>query len=202
MALRSYWLAGVAVCAACGSSGGGGGGGGAGSIDAPNRSGHDDAGGSGGGNDSGSGNAGSDASTQIMSSLTSACATLQGRAIVNYNDNLGIAFTEQDSPYTFLGSVQFQLPDGFTGAVPDPEIYDGSDDRHIAAMTDAGFDLHGNHCWDGAQPPPGTLVIDEYDPTDGIVKATFDNYAMHSCTDSSVCTVSGSIETTGQGVFD
>ncbi len=110
MALQSGWLAGVALCAACGSSGGGGG---PGTVDAPNRAANADANGRGG--DSGSGNAGGDASMQVMSTLTSPCATLQGRAIVNYNDNLGIMFTEHDSPYTFLGSVQFQLPDGFTG---------------------------------------------------------------------------------------
>ena len=197
MTSRSWWLgAGVALCAACGSSGGGGG---PGSVDAPNRTAHGDAGSS---TDSSNGNPGSDASMQVISTLTSPCATLQGRTLVNYNDNLGIVFTEHDSPYTFYGSIQFQLPDGFTGAVANPEVYDGSDVRHIAAMTDAGFDLHGNYCWGGDPPPPGTLVIDEYRPTDGVVKATFSNYALHSCTDSSVCTVSGTIETTGQGVFD
>ena len=45
----------------------------------------------------------------LASTLTASCATLQGRAIVNENGNLGIAFTEGDSPYTFLGSVQFEL---------------------------------------------------------------------------------------------
>ena len=36
--------------------------------------------------------------SKLISTLSSSCATLQGRAIVNYNDNLGIAFPESDSP--------------------------------------------------------------------------------------------------------
>jgi hypothetical protein len=141
-------------------------------------------------------------SNAIDSSLTSGCATLQGRAVVNHNGNLGIAFTESDSPFTFVGSVQFELPDGFTGAVPNPENWDGSSARRVVAMTTPGFELHGNHCWAQAQPPSGSVVIDEYRPSDGIVKATFTALPLHSCTGGSVCTVSGMIETTGEGVFD
>ena len=36
----------------------------------------------------------------------------------------------------------------------------------------------------------------------GIVKATFSSLTLHSCTTSATCTVSGTIETTAQGVFD
>jgi len=177
------------LCAACGSSGGSSGS----DVDAnPNAI---DAMHAGSGSGSGSG------TSKLISTLTSPCATLQGRAIVNYNDNLGIVFTETDSPYTFLGSVQFQLPDGFTGSVPNPEVYNPNSDRHIAAMTTPDFDLHGNHCWMNTVPPAGTLVVDTYRPTDGVVKATFSSYPLHSCTGATVCTVSGKIETTGSGVF-
>jgi hypothetical protein len=194
------WLV-VVACAACGHSAGpgGGGGGGAAGPDAAGGGHH----GSGSNNgDAGGGSPGDGSASGFTSTLTSACATLQGRAIVDYNDNLGIAFTDGAPSYTFLGSVQFELPDGFTGEAPDPEDWNGTGPRHVIAMTDAGYDLHGNHCWNGATPPAGTLVIQQFDTSNVVVQATFDNFAMHSCTDDSVCTVSGTIVTTGAGVFD
>lgn len=141
---------------------------------------------------------------QLHSTLTTTCtATLQGRAIVNENGNLGIAFTEADSPYTFLGSVQFELPDGYTGAVPDPEMWDGTSPRRVVAMTTKTYDLHGNHCWFNATAPSGgSISIAAYHPLQGIVKATFNALQLRSCTGSEVCAVSGSIETTGEGVFE
>lgn len=143
------------------------------------------------------------ASNRIASTLTSSCATLQGRAIVNHNGNLGIAFTEDNSPYTFLGSVQFELPTGFTGTIPNPEAWDGTSPRRVVAMTTPSYQLHGNHCWfNGAMPSGGSVVITEYRPTDGVVKATFTALPLRSCTGASICTVSGAIETTGEGVFD
>lgn len=142
-------------------------------------------------------------SNRISSTLTSSCATLQGRAIVNHNGNLGIAFTEDASPYTFLGSVQFELPAGFTGAIPNPEAWDGTSPRRVVAMTTPSYQLHGNHCWfNGAMPSGGSVVVTEYRPTDGVVKATFTALPLRSCTGASICTVSGSIETTAEGVFE
>ncbi|HEY0250056.1 MAG TPA: hypothetical protein VGC41_00965 [Kofleriaceae bacterium] len=186
----------LVVVAACG---GGGGGGGGSTPDAGRATGDDDQSGD---DDTGSGS--NQTSNKPMSTLTSSCATLQGRAIVNENGNLGIAFTEDDPPYTFEGSIQFQLPDGFTGSVPNPEVWDGQDvnDRHIVAVTDSSYQLHGNHCWNGATPSGGSVTITEYDPAAGIVKASFVSYPLHSCTGSDVCTVTGAIETTGEGVFD
>ncbi|MDB4960533.1 MAG: hypothetical protein JWP01_532 [Myxococcales bacterium] len=143
------------------------------------------------------------ASNRIASTLTSSCATLQGRAIVNHNGNLGIAFTEDDSPYTFLGSVQFELPSGFTGAIPNPEAWNGTGPRKVVAMTTPSYQLHGNHCWmNGAMPSGGSVTITEYRPTDGVVKATFTALPLRSCVGSTICTISGSIETTGEGVFE
>jgi hypothetical protein len=185
------FVLGLALLAACGTSdstgtdagttdGSNGGGDARGSVDAPR------------------------ASNRINSTLTSSCATLQGRAIVNFNGNLGISFTEDDSPYTFLGSVQFELPAGFTGAIPNPEAWNGSAPRKVVAMTTPSYQLHGNHCWlNGATPTAaGSVVITEFRPNDGVVKATFNALQLRSCTGSSVCTVSGSIETTAEGVFD
>jgi len=186
MKRSSWWLGSVlAISAACGSSDAGDG-----PMGGPDAS-----------TDSGQGGGG-DGGMQIASTLTSACATLQGRAIVNFNGNLGISFTEADSPYTFLGSVQFELPDGYTGAVPVPENWDGSSPRRVVAMSTPSFELHGNHCWMNAQPPAGTLVIETYRPADGIVKATFSAFPLRSCTGASVCTITGTIETTGEGVFE
>ncbi|MBA3456214.1 MAG: hypothetical protein H0T42_24150 [Deltaproteobacteria bacterium] len=143
-------------------------------------------------------------SNRVSSTLTSSCGTLQGRAIVNFNGNFGIAFTEDDSPYTFLGSVQFELPDGYTGTIPNPEAWNGSSARRVVATTSTSYQLHGNHCWfNGAVPSAaGSVVITEFRPNDGVVKATFNALQLRSCTASAVCTVSGSIETTAEGVFD
>ncbi len=167
--------------------------------------------GGGGGSDAGSNqntdgggmnNTDGGSSNRIHSTLTSNCgATLQGRAIVNFNGNLGIAFTEDDSPYTFLGSVQFELPDGFVGAIPNPEVYN-PDQRKIVAMTTPSYELHGNHCWMNTSPAGGSVTVTEYHPNDGVVKATFASLPLRSCTGSSICVLTGTIETTGEGVFD
>ena len=144
-----------------------------------------------------------DSASEIFSTLNSDCGTLQGRAIVNFNGNLGISFTEADAPFTFLASVQFELPSGSTGTVPNPENWDGSSPRQVVAMTTPSFQLHGNHCWfDSAPAAPGSVTIIDYRPSEGIVKAQFNGLALRSCTGASVCTISGDIETTGQGVFD
>jgi hypothetical protein len=179
----------LVLFAACSSSGGGGGGG----------SGEPDAASSGPGDGRAADAPGGDA---LHSTLTSSCAALQGRAIVNENGNLGIAFTEHDSPYTFLGSVSFELPDGFTGTVPDPEHWDGESERHVIAMTTATYETFGNHCWSAGAPSGGSISITDFRPGQGIVEATFTALQLHSCTGSSVCAISGAIETTGEGVFE
>ena len=141
--------------------------------------------------------------TGLHSTLVSDCGTLQGRAIVNFNDNLGITFTEDESPYTFLASVQFELTSGYTGAIPNPENWDGNGAREIVAMTTAAFDTHGNHCWLRAQPAAaGSVVISEYRPSQGIVRAEFQALTLRSCVGDSVCTISGELATTGEGVFE
>ncbi len=152
--------------------------------------------------DGGMNNTDGGSNSGLRSTLTSSCATLQGRAIVNFNGNLGIAFTEDDSPFTFLGSVQFELPDGFVGAIPNPEAWDGSGPRKVVAMTTSSYQLHGNHCWMNTTPSGGSVTVMEYRPNDGVVKATFASLPLRSCTGASVCMVSGTIETTGEGVFE
>ena len=94
----------------------------------------------------------------LDSTLTATCATLQGRAIVNENGNLGVSFTEDDSPFTFIGSVQWELPSGFTGAVPNPENWDGDEARKLVGVTSPGFELFGSHCWTGNPPPAPALT--------------------------------------------
>lgn len=140
----------------------------------------------------------------LDSTLTATCATLQGRAIVNENGDLGVSFTEADLPYTFIGSIQWDLPDGFTGQVPNPEDWDGESARQIVAVTSPGFELFGNHCWLDGPPPaqPGTATIAEFDLAAGVVRATFDDFVLRSCTTPTTCTVNGTIETTGEGVFE
>ena len=140
---------------------------------------------------------------QLDSTLTSDCATLQGRAVVNFNGNLGISFTEAESPFTFLGSMQFEIPASFSGAIPNPESWDGNSPRHIVAVTSPTFSLHGNHCWfDSTPQSPGSVVITDYRPSDGIVRAQFDSLVLRSCTGAATCTISGDIETTAEGVFE
>ncbi len=141
--------------------------------------------------------------SQLASTLSSDCATLQGRAVVNVNGNLGISFTEPESPFTFLGSIQFEVPSNFTGAIPNPEAWDGNGPRQIVAVTSSAFSLHGNHCWfDDSPSAPGSVVIDDYRPSEGIVKAEFSSLVLRSCSGVATCTINGSIETTGQGVFE
>ena len=142
--------------------------------------------------------------TSLNSTLTSDCgATLQGRAIVNFNGNLGISFTEDSGAFTFLGSIQFELPSGFTGSVNNPEGWDGQSERHVIAASNTSFTTHGNHCWFDTSPSnPGSVTISDYRPNEGIVKATFNGLQLKSCIGATMCTINGSIETTGQGVFD
>lgn len=138
----------------------------------------------------------------LDSTLSSTCAELQGRAVVNFNGNLGIAFTDGESPYTFRGSIQFELPTTFGGSVPNPENWDGASPRTIVALTSSDYALHGNHCWFDNAGATGSAVISDYRPSEGIVKAQFDGFSLRGCASNSVCTLSGSIETAGLGVYE
>ena len=152
----------------------------------------------------GSPDAGGGAGGGLTSSLVSDCgATFSGRAIVNFNGNLGISFTDGESPFTFRGSIQFELPSSTTGSIPNPEDWDGSSPRQIIAMTNPGFTLHGNHCWMQQDAnPAGSVLLSDYRPAEGIVNAEFSSLRLHSCVGDAVCTLNGSIETTGEGVFE
>ena len=131
-------------------------------------------------------------------------AELNGRAIVNWNTNLGISFTDYAPTYSVRGAISFEFPTGFTGAVANPENYEPGGPRHIVAVTDRGFTLHGNHCWEFGTPPrSGSGVIEEWRPNDGVVRATFSDFPVQNCVSGAPpCTISGSISTTGEGVFE
>lgn len=145
-----------------------------------------------------------DAGGGVSSTLTIDCdGELRGRAIVNFNTNLGIAFTDPDTPFTSRGSISFDFPSGFSGAVDNPEIV-GDGPRHTLAITDRSFTTYGNHCWMfGTEPRPGSATIDEWRPTEGIVRARFTDFPVRNCVSmSDTCVINGMIETTGEGVFD
>lgn len=61
-----------------------------------------------------------------------------------------------------------QLPDCFTGAVSNPEAWNGSSPLKVVAMTTPSYQLHGNYCWlNGAVPSAaGSVVITEFRPND------------------------------------
>ena len=154
----------------------------------------------------GGGGTGADAGSQssgLDSTLVSDCAVFEGRAVVNFNGNLGISFTDSDSPFTFRSTLQFELDSNYSGMIPNPENWDGAQSRQIVAVTTPEFALHGNHCWfDNDASPAGSVTILDYRPSEGIVKAEFNALRLRSCVGATVCTVSGTIETTGQGVFE
>lgn len=54
----------------------------------------------------------------------------------------------------------------------------------------------------GAQSGGGSVTITELRLNDRVVKATFNALPLRSCTGASICTISGSIEATGEGVFE
>lgn len=145
-----------------------------------------------------------DAGGGVTSTLTISCdGELQGRAIVNFNTNLGIAFTDPEIPFTSRGSISFDFPSGFSGSVDNPEIV-GDGPRHTLAITDRSFTTYGNHCWPfGSEAQPGSATIMEWRPTDGVVRASFTDFPVRNCVSmSDTCVINGMIETTGEGVFD
>jgi hypothetical protein len=141
----------------------------------------------------------------VTSTLVVTCdAELTGRAIVNWNTNLGVAFTDPGSPYSARGSIAFEFPSGFSGTIDNPEDYDPDGPRHIVAITDRAYTLYGNHCWEYGTPPVGGRgVIEQWRPTEGIVRASFEDFPLQNCVSrAGECFLSGMIETTGEGVFD
>lgn len=151
-----------------------------------------------GGPDAGPGGGG------LTSTLQITCGgQLQGRAIVNYNTNLGVAFTDGAPALTPRGSISFDFPSGFTGAIDNPEIVDGGP-RHTLAITTSDFTTYGNHCWPVGTPArSGSATIEVWRPNEGVVRATFTNVELNNCvTMSDSCVLNGTIETTGEGVFE
>ena len=141
----------------------------------------------------------------VASTLVVTCdAELSGRAIVDWNTNLGISFTDNAPTYSVRGSISFEFPPGFTGVVDNPENYEPGGPRHVVAVTDRSFTLHGNHCWeDGTPPRTGSGFIEEWRPNEGVVRATFTDFPLQNCViGSAPCSITGTIETTGEGVFE
>ena len=140
----------------------------------------------------------------VTSTLTITCdGELQGRAIVNFNTNLGIAFTDPELPFGSRGSISFDFPSGFSGSVDNPEIV-GDGPRHTLAITDRSFTTYGNHCWAfGTEAQPGSATIAEWRPTEGIVRASFVDFPVRNCVSmADTCVINGMIETTGEGTFE
>lgn len=151
----------------------------------------------GGGTDAGGGGG-------VTSTLTITCdGELQGRVIVNYNTALQIAFTDPVSPFASRGSISFDFPSGFSGPIANPEVVD-SGPRHTLAITDRAFTTYGNHCWPVGTPTlGGVATIDEWRPSEGVVRATFLDVELNDCVSmTSTCLLNGAIETSGTGVFD
>lgn len=156
-------------------------------------------------NDGGTGGPESDAAAlrTLDSSLSATCTNLSGRAIVNENGNLGVAFTDDSSPYTFRGSVSLELPSNFSGSIPNPEGWDGSSARLVVAVVDQGFTTFGNHCWfNRPDLSGGTAVVTDYRPQSGIMDVSFSGYVLANCNGGGTCTVNGSVRTEGEGVYD
>lgn len=157
-----------------------------------------------GGSDAGAGTDAGGGGGGLTSTLTITCnGQLQGRAIVNYNSNLGIAFTDGAPAFTPRGSISFDFPSGFSGTIDNPEIV-GDGPRHTLAITTSDFTTYGNHCWPfGTAPRGGSATIQEWRPNDGVVRATFSGVPLNNCvTMSDSCQLDGTIETTGEGVFE
>lgn len=150
----------------------------------------------GGGSDAGGGGG-------VTSTLTITCdGELAGRVIVNYNTALQIAFTDPVSPFTSRGSISFDFPSGFSGPIANPEVVDGGP-RHTLAITDRAFTTYGNHCWPTGTTLDATGEIEEWRPSEGVVRASFSNMPLNDCVSmTTACFLNGSIETTGIGVFD
>ena len=126
------------------------------------------------------------------------------RVMVHYNTSLGIVFTEPTSPYSVQGTISFDFPSTFTGAVPNPYSWVESGVHKEVAVTDTSYTTWGNHCWQvGDSPTGGSATIDVINGPAGIVRATFQGFQLRRCIDqSSTCTLTGTIESTGTGVFE
>ncbi len=115
--------------------------------------------------------------------------------------SLGIIFVDPDT-YALRPNVSFDLPEGVSGSVPNPEDYDPDLPRHTIALVDASNETFGNHCWPcDDKRPHGSLSVETIRPADGIVRATFEAYVLNSCTGDATCALTGTVETTEAGVF-
>ncbi len=144
---------------------------------------------------------------QVTSTLVATGCSAQfssSRVMVHYNTALGVVFTDPTSPYTVQGTISFDFPSTFTGAVPNPYSWVESGVHKEVAVTDTSYTTWGNHCWAvGDNPTGGSATIEVIDGPAGIVRATFQDFQLRNCvTQSSTCTLSGTVETTGTGVFE
>ncbi|MDY0002264.1 MAG: hypothetical protein RBU30_13285 [Polyangia bacterium] len=138
--------------------------------------------------------------------VASGCpATLSSsRVIVHYNTSLGITFTDPDSPYSVRGTISFDFPSTFTGEIPNPYSWVESGIHKEVAVTDSAYTTWGNHCWPmGETPSGGSGTISLVNGPSGVVRATFQGFQLRNCvSQSSTCSLTGSIESAGTGVFE
>ncbi|MFH2010080.1 MAG: hypothetical protein ABI333_26015 [bacterium] len=151
------------------------------------------------GNDAGAG--------AVTSTLTAAGCQAEfssSRVLVHYNTSLGIVFTDPDVPYAVRGTISFDFPSTFTGVVPNPYSWVDSGIHKEVAVTDTAYTTWGNHCWAvGDVPTGGSATIDVINGPAGIVRATFQGFQLRHCINqAATCTLTGTIETHGTGVFE
>lgn len=148
-----------------------------------------------------------DAGGGVISTLVATgcpAALSSGRVIVHYNTSLGIAFTDPDSPYALRGTLSFDFPSTFTGPIPNPYSWVESGIHKEVAVTDTAYTTWGNHCWQtGDSPTGGSASIEVINGPAGVVRATFQGFQLRNCvSQSATCTLTGSIESSGTGVFE
>jgi len=144
---------------------------------------------------------------QVSSTLVATGCAAQfssSRVMVHYNTALGVVFTDPTSPYSVQGTISFDFPSTFTGAIPNPYSWVESGVHKEVAVTDTAYTTWGNHCWAvGDSPTGGSATLEVIDGPAGIVRVTFQDFQLRNCvTQSSTCTLSGSLETSGTGVFE
>lgn len=155
--------------------------------------------GGGGSTDSGGGGG-----SRVRSTLRVSCdGMMSGRVIVHYNTHLALIFTDPEIPYTSRGTIGFDFPSGFSGPVENPERYEPGRTRYTLSVTDRYFTTYGNHCWPfGTADRSGSAYIEEIRPSEGVVRARFENFEVMNCPSMrGTCVINGEVESEERGIF-
>lgn len=152
-----------------------------------------------GGVDGGTGLDGGPSNASVGLTFSGCSPSFEGDVVVVANaDSIAVSATRGGA---LVGSIQLALEDGL-GPIPlstQHRVDSGTVINVVVGSSWTNIAMRSSEVLSGtlADPVGGTLIVRAYDESEGIMDVTFAGVSLQNPSDGSVCTVDGTLVTTG-----